>query len=104
MRNTTDKANSSLKWLKIAALFEGSSLIMLLFVALPFKYMLDMPKMVSVVGAAHGALFTVFIVTLFAHLSMGRINLKKTGVGMFASFVPFGTFVFSEKCLRGAKG
>lgn len=98
-----DKASGGLKWLKIAALFEGSSLILLLFVALPFKYLLGMPQVVSVVGAVHGTLFTIFIVALFAHLSMGRITIKKTGVGMFASFVPFGTFVFSEKCLRNAK-
>jgi len=93
---------NNLKWLKIAALFEGSSLITLIFIALPFKYFLDMPQVVSLVGAVHGALFLIFVVTLLVHLGLGRINIKKTGVGMIASFIPFGTFIFSEKCLRTA--
>ncbi|MDQ7071182.1 MAG: DUF3817 domain-containing protein [Rhodobacterales bacterium] len=99
--NTNTTVNR-LKWLKIAALFEGSSLITLLFIAMPFKYLLEMPKAVSIVGAAHGTLFLIFVVTLWAHLALGRINIKKTGVGMIASFIPFGTFVYSEKCLRNA--
>ena len=96
-KNTTV---NPLKWLKIAALFEGSSLITLLFVAMPLKYLMEMPRAVSMVGAAHGTLFLIFVLTLWGHLALGRINIKKTGVGMIASFIPFGTFVFSEKCLR----
>lgn len=99
---TQETTGNPLKWLKIAALFEGSSLILLLFVGLPFKYLLEMPQGVSVIGRAHGALFVIFIVTLVAHLIMGRINAKKTGVGMLASFIPFGTFVFSKFCLEEA--
>ncbi len=91
-----------LKWLKVAALFEGSSLITLLFIAMPLKYFMEMPKAVSIVGAAHGTLFLIFVLTLWVHLGLGRINIKKTGVGMIASFIPFGTFVYSEKCLRNA--
>jgi integral membrane protein len=88
------------KWLKIAALFEGTSLIVLLFVALPFKYYLGMPEVVKVVGMVHGALFLVFISLLLVHLVMRKVNLLRFIVGFVASFIPFGTFVYKAKCLK----
>lgn len=88
------------KWLKIAALFEGTSLILLLFVALPFKYYLGMPEVVKVVGMAHGVLFLIFIALLLVHLVMRKVNLFRFVVGFIASFIPFGTFVYKAKCLK----
>lgn len=89
----------NLRWLKIAALFEGTSLIALVFIGLPFKYWLGMPLLVKLIGPVHGALFLAFIVTLLVHLSKGRINGRLAGIGALASFIPFGTFVYKAKLL-----
>lgn len=91
--------NPNLTWLKTAALLEGTSLIALVFIAVPFKYWLDMPQLVKVIGPVHGALFLTFIVTLLTHFAKGRINGRLAGIGAIASFIPFGTFVYKVKLL-----
>ena len=91
--------NPELKWLKIAALFEGTSLIALVFIAVPFKYWLEMPQLVKIIGPVHGALFVGFIATLLVHFALGRINSRLTGIGAVASFIPFGTFIYKVKML-----
>lgn len=85
--------------LRRAALFEGSSLLLLLFVAMPLKYYAEIPLAVKIVGPLHGVLFLTFIVLLFSHASKRDLNLAKTLTGFLASFIPFGTFVFKAKVL-----
>ena len=46
---------------RMSAIIEGISYLLLLFVAMPMKYMYGMPEAVSIVGSAHGLLFVVFI-------------------------------------------
>lgn len=89
----------NLYWLRIAALFEGSSLIALIFVGLPFKYWFAMPVVVRMIGPVHGALFLSFIAILLVHFATGRINARLTGIGAIASFIPFGTFIYKAKLL-----
>ena len=88
---------SILRW---AALFEGSSLILLLFVAMPLKYYFGIPEAVKFIGPLHGILFLSFIVLLFSHATKNELSLLKTLAGFVASFIPFGTFVFKAKVLK----
>ena len=91
---TNSKLISALRW---SALFEGISLLLLLFVAMPLKYGFDQPLMVEVVGMAHGVLFILYSVLL------ASVSLKMKWLGVpaivsfFASFVPFGTFYVDKK-------
>ena len=93
-------SSPNLKWLKIAALFEGTSLIALLFIAVPVKRLMDMPILVKIIGPAHGALFLIFIAALIYHFAKGRIDGRLTGIGAVAAFIPFGTYVYKVKLLR----
>jgi len=88
------------KWLKRSALLEGVSLILLVFIGLPFKYYLGMPELVKIVGPLHGLLFTVFIAFLVFHLVKGGFGFKRFIVGFIASFIPTGTFFYKAKCLK----
>ncbi|HFC93406.1 MAG TPA: DUF3817 domain-containing protein [Leucothrix mucor] len=88
---------SILRWV---ALLEGSSLILLLFVAMPLKYYFGLPEAVKIIGPLHGILFLSFIVLLFSHATKNELSLLKTLAGFMASFVPFGTFVFKAKVLK----
>ena len=88
---------SLLRW---SALFEGTSLILLLAVAMPLKYFAGIPEAVKIIGPIHGVLFLAFLVLLFSHTVKGELNLVKTLAGFFASFIPFGTFVFKAKVLK----
>ncbi len=88
---------SLLRW---SALFEGTSLILLLAVAMPLKYYAGIPEAVKIIGPVHGILFLTFLVLLFSHTAKGELNLTKTLAGFFASFIPFGTFIFKAKVLK----
>ncbi len=83
--------------LRMIGLLEGLSYLLLLGIAMPLKYALDMPAMVSVVGMAHGILFVLFC---FAALHVMILHRKSMlwGIGAFiASLLPFGTFVLDRR-------
>ncbi len=71
---------------------EGISLLLLLFIAMPLKYMWDKPGMVQIVGMAHGILFIAYIVFSLAVKYKLQWNLKIMAIVMCASVIPFGTF------------
>lgn len=85
-----------LRW---TALFEGSSLLLLLFVAMPLKYYAQMSEAVQIIGPIHGVLFLVFIGMVLWHFLKSELGLIKTLLGFVASIIPFGTFVFTAKAL-----
>lgn len=87
---------SILRW---AALFEGSSLLLLLFIAVPLKYYAGIPEAVKIVGPIHGILFLSFVVLLLSHAAKNHLSPLKTLTGLIASFIPFGTFIFKAKVL-----
>lgn len=80
--------------------FEGVSFLLLLGVAMPLKYLADMPQFVTWVGWAHGLLFVAFLATLArAHQHEGWPFATLVG-GFAASVLPFGTFVFESRVKR----
>ena len=81
------------------SLLEGVSLLILLFVAMPLKYIWGNPEYVRVVGMAHGLLFIAYII--FAIMTKFKLNWKiKTLLIVFiASIIPFGTFYVDKKYL-----
>lgn len=76
---------------------EGISYLLLLGVAMPLKYALDMPEMVQQVGMAHGVLFIAYVVMLVYLGVMHNWAFKKMAFGFVASLLPFGPFVFERK-------
>jgi integral membrane protein len=42
---------------------EGISSLLLFFVAMPLKYVFDMPQMVTYVGTVHGVLFVIYVIS-----------------------------------------
>ena len=85
------------------SLLEGVSLLILLFVAMPLKYIWGNPEYVRVVGMAHGLLFIAYII--FAIMTKFKLNWKiKTLLIVFiASIIPFGTFYVDKKYLSTKK-
>jgi len=81
------------------SLLEGLSLLALLFVAMPLKYIWGNPEYVRLVGMAHGLLFVAY--NLFAIMTKFELNWKiKTLFIVFAaSVIPFGTFYVDKKYL-----
>jgi integral membrane protein len=91
---------TELRQLRIVALLEGASFVLLLFVAMPLKYLLSMPLAVRIVGSLHGVLFLLFVVALFRAASERRWPAARSGLALLASVVPFATFVFDRSLRR----
>ena len=86
-----------LKTFRRITLAEGISLLLLLFVAMPLKYLMGMPEVVKVVGWIHGVLFMVYVVVLVV-LNVAQRWSYIFFVGAFlASIIPFGTFVLDRE-------
>lgn len=93
------KMQDMIKTFKIIALLEGVSLLLLLFIAMPLKYIWEMPQMVQVVGMAHGILFLAYVAIAFMVYNELKWSLKTLAVVLIASVIPFGTFYVEKKYL-----
>ena len=62
----------NLKNLRILAMLEGTSLILLLFVAMPMKYQFGIPEATKIVGMIHGILFLSFVSMLNVVTHQGK--------------------------------
>lgn len=83
--------------LRILGLVEGLSFLMLLFVAMPLKYVWGNPILVKYVGMGHGILVIAFIVLLFIVCERKKWSLIMFIAGLAAAILPFGTFIFDRK-------
>lgn len=87
--------------LRLIAFLEGISLLVLVLVAVPMKYVYGNPALTKFLGPVHGAIFLLF---LFITLSVGvEQNWKfktTTWKVLVACFIPFGTFYIDVKILR----
>jgi integral membrane protein len=90
---------SQIRVFRIIALAEGSSFLLLLFMAMPMKYLMGLPKVVTVVGAIHGILFLLYVGQLVRLRTKYQWDNRFSFIAFFASILPFGTFFF-DKYLR----
>jgi integral membrane protein len=91
-----------LKSFKIVALLEGVSLLLLLFFAMPMKYIWEDPMYVKHIGMGHGLLFIAYIIMAIMLKFEDNWSGKKLAIVSAASIVPFGTFYVEKKYLRDA--
>lgn len=85
---------------RIISILEGLSYIILLFIAVPIKYLGNDESYVKMFGMPHGLLFVAYI--LFAYLIKDDLkwNSKTFWSVLAASIIPFGTFYIDKKYLR----
>ena len=89
-----------MRQLRHIGLVEGTSTLLLFFVAMPLKYAVDMPKAVSIVGMIHGVLFTLYVIALIrAALALKR-PFKWSAKVFIAAIIPFGPFVIERGLCR----
>lgn len=87
--------------LRLTAIVEGWSFLVLLFIAMPLKYWAGMPQAVRVVGMAHGVLFILYVLLALIVTIQKKWSFKVLVLLFLASLVPFATFyadkIFLEK-------
>ena len=81
---------------------EGYSYLLLLLVAMPLKYIWDIPEWVKIIGMVHGVLFVIFIVMIFLMIQKKVFSLTNGIIAFLLSIVPLGTF-FLHKLLNEKK-
>jgi len=84
---------------RMIALAEGTSFLILLFIAMPMKYMMGMPLAVRITGSIHGLLFLLYVARLAKLRATNRWDNRFAIQAFIASILPFGTFLF-DKYLR----
>ncbi|MBK9419750.1 MAG: DUF3817 domain-containing protein [Flavobacteriales bacterium] len=90
----------TIKRFRTVAILEGISFLVLLFIAMPLKYLADQPLAVKYTGWAHGVLFITYgllAVPLFTRLKWPMERMYGVAI---AALLPFGTFVLERKWLR----
>lgn len=91
---------TSIGQLRIVAFLEGISFLILLFIAMPLKYIWENPSWVKVVGQIHGLLFVLFIIlTIIVAIQYKWKLFGNTAKVLVSSLIPFGTFYVDKKIL-----
>jgi integral membrane protein len=87
----------SISILRFAAIIEGLSLLILLFIAMPLKYYHGNAEVVPVVGMTHGILFLIFF-ALSVFVSQRKAwSDSFWAMLVLSSMIPFATFLMDRK-------
>ncbi len=93
--------NSNIGRLRLLAFLEGLSLLVLVFISVPLKYIYGITQISAVLGPIHGVLFLLCILNI---LSVGTENEWKfrqtTWKVLLACVIPFGTFYIDREVLK----
>lgn len=89
-----------MQFFRLTAFLEGLSYVLLLFIAVPIKYLLDDPSYVKILGMPHGILFVLYILMALTFRAIEKWRRKDFFIILLASIVPFGTFYVEKKYLR----
>ena len=79
------------------AFLEGISFLLLLFVAMPLKYVYGVPEAVKVVGWMHGILFIAFVGALWKVSNEESWSDGFFAMVLMSGLVPFATFFMDRK-------
>jgi len=88
---------TNLKKFRLIAFMEGISFLVLLFIAMPIKYIIGEPIVVKYVGMAHGVLSLLFLFLLVVTARELKWNFGFITMAFIASLIPFGTFYLEKK-------
>jgi integral membrane protein len=100
MNTSQDKAYKLNRNFLLTGKFEGYSFLILLFIAMPLKYIFHQPEYVRITGSIHGILFIAFLYTILQLYLEEQMTLKKSALAVLLSFLPFGTFFLEKMCLN----
>ena len=89
-----------LKTLRLLAILEGISYILLLGICMPLKYWLNIPEPTYPIGLAHGVLFVLYCSFVMLVAKNETWSMGKTFLALIASLLPFGTFVAEKKLFQ----
>jgi integral membrane protein len=87
---------TALRNYRVAAWVTGIGLVVLVFVAMPLKYIFGMPQLVAVVGVAHGFLYMAYILLTLLLAERCRWKPLDALLILIAGTIPLAGF-FAER-------
>ncbi len=97
MSTQREDANQ-LRKMRLVSQIEGTTLILLLFVAVPVKHLFGLPTATAVMGPIHGVAFVIYVWMLIQTITSLDFTNSETARMVLAAFIPFGGFV-NERAL-----
>lgn len=83
--------------LRIASILDGVSYVILLFIAMPLKYLAEMPMAVRITGSAHGFLFVLLVLALLIAWVSRRLPFLWCVITFICAIIPFAPFFLDRK-------
>ena len=90
-------STKSLKMLRLLAVLEGISYLLLVGICMPLKYLFDIPEPTYPIGLAHCVLFVAYCIFVLIVTLQLKWSFKKMMLAGIASLLPFGTFVADKR-------
>ncbi|WP_249780003.1 DUF3817 domain-containing protein [Bradyrhizobium sp. dw_411] len=87
-----------LRKMRLVSLVEGTTLLLIVGVAVPLKYLAGFPLATRLIGPVHGVAFVLYVWMLIQTVSMGGWSRAETARMVLAAFIPFGAFL-NERAL-----
>jgi len=91
-----------LKSFRLISILEGISLLAILCITMPLKYIWDMGSPNKIIGMAHGVLFLLYVVLAIMIKPERNWSNITLGIVLLCSILPFGTFWMDRKYLKEA--
>ncbi|TCC52982.1 DUF3817 domain-containing protein [Kribbella capetownensis] len=93
----TPAVRGALTRYRVIAYIVGVMLLVLLFVAMPLKYLADDPSAMNVVGPLHGFLYVIYLLGTFDLFRRVRWSLPRLVLMALAGTIPFLSFYAERK-------
>lgn len=96
MQTKVKQAFHPVRLVRITGLLDGTSLLLLLLIAMPLKYWAGIPMAVTIVGSVHGFIVVLYaLAILYAQIRV-QWNIIWSLLALIVAFIPFGNFVFDR--------
>jgi integral membrane protein len=90
-------ASTLIRHFRLTALAEALSYLLLIFIAMPLKYVWQIPMPVRITGSLHGFLFVVFCFTLYRAWQAAKWPMERVVMLFIASLIPFVPFWLDQR-------
>ena len=99
-RDSEQAIAAALQRYRVMATVVGVLLVLLFVVAMPLKYLADVPEPVSVLGTAHGWLYALFFLSAVDLALRAKWTLKGAILTLIAGTIPFLSFYAERSVTR----
>jgi len=83
--------------LRAVAFMEGITLLLLIFVTMPLKYLINIHGPNLIIGGLHGGLFIAYVGLVIWSKFKYKWSILTTLLALVASIIPYGTFLADDK-------